>query len=200
MTLYPIARSRYDAGKDAGGSFFSEEFPDCFFLPEGGNTAAGSGILCGDPRRNRYNWRNSTQIADNLLYLCTPAGTGCTAAGIVAGLRSPLSEVLIFPVSRHGLDEPIIRNLPPAQASTTLGLKTRFSLLYDYTFGGFANYFRYGLCRSFYQQTNILLDPVYTAKMCSQFFDLLEKGHFQEGSTIVVLHTGGQQGWDGFSA
>jgi 1-aminocyclopropane-1-carboxylate deaminase/D-cysteine desulfhydrase-like pyridoxal-dependent ACC family enzyme len=41
-------------------------------------------------------------------------------------------------------------------------------------------------------------DPVYTAKMLYGIFDLLTKGAFQEGSCIVALHTGGQQGWAGF--
>jgi len=54
--------------------------------------------------------------------------------------------------------------------------------------------------RRFLTQTNILLDPIYTAKMLFGLFDMLAKGQFASGSTVVALHTGGLQGWEGFGA
>ena len=46
----------------------------------------------------------------------------------------------------------------------------------------------------FYDQHNIPLDFVYTAKMMFGVFDLVKKNHFNEGSKILCIHTGGLQG------
>lgn len=40
----------------------------------------------------------------------------------------------------------------------------------------------------------ILLDPVYSGKGMAGLIDLVRKGHFRKGETIVFLHTGGQIG------
>jgi D-cysteine desulfhydrase family pyridoxal phosphate-dependent enzyme len=41
------------------------------------------------------------------------------------------------------------------------------------------------------QKEGVLLDPVYTGKAMSGFFDLVEKGYFEKGATVVFLHSGG---------
>ncbi|MFN0013663.1 MAG: 1-aminocyclopropane-1-carboxylate deaminase/D-cysteine desulfhydrase, partial [Saprospiraceae bacterium] len=70
----------------------------------------------------------------------------------------------------------------------------------DYEFGGFAkkNALVLDFARAFQARTGILLDPVYTAKMLYGVWDLLAKGYFPAGSTVVAVHTGGLQGWAGF--
>ncbi len=50
-----------------------------------------------------------------------------------------------------------------------------------------------GFIRSFYAETGLKLDPVYTAKTMFALKELLEKGGL-DGETIVFLHTGGLQG------
>ena len=40
----------------------------------------------------------------------------------------------------------------------------------------------------------ILLDPVYSGKGMAGLIDLVRKGHFRKGETVVFLHTGGQIG------
>lgn len=42
------------------------------------------------------------------------------------------------------------------------------------------------------QQEGILLDPVYTARAFGALMDLLQKGYFPKGSSILFWHTGGQ--------
>ena len=37
----------------------------------------------------------------------------------------------------------------------------------------------------------ILLDPVYTGKVMAGLVDLVRNGHFEEGSNVLFLHTGG---------
>ena len=51
--------------------------------------------------------------------------------------------------------------------------------------------------KEFAQQTGILLDPVYTAKMMYGIFDQIKLGCFDRGQRIVALHTGGLQGLRG---
>ena len=48
----------------------------------------------------------------------------------------------------------------------------------------------------FKQGASILLDPVYTSKMMFGLLDLIEQGHFEKGTKILAIHTGGLQGWN----
>ena len=52
------------------------------------------------------------------------------------------------------------------------------------------------ICK-FYQDTGILLDPVYTSKMIYAFTQLVSERYFLPNSKVVLLHTGGLQGWNG---
>lgn len=44
----------------------------------------------------------------------------------------------------------------------------------------------------------ILLDPVYSGKGMAGLIDLIQKGHFKKGETVVFLHTGGAVGLFGY--
>lgn len=44
----------------------------------------------------------------------------------------------------------------------------------------------------------ILLDPVYSGKGMAGMIDLIKKGHFKTGETVVFLHTGGAVGLFGY--
>jgi len=74
-----------------------------------------------------------------------------------------------------------------------------FSIFDEYHFGGYAkvepvlNEF----VRSFYQHTNIKLDPVYTGKMMFGLFDQLKNNNKYSGKKILAVHTGGVQGIKG---
>lgn len=82
-------------------------------------------------------------------------------------------------------------------------LKNRqYSINTDYHFGGYAK-FKPALIEfmnDFKAKYGIALDPIYTGKMFFGIFDLVEKGYFEEGSTVVAVHTGGLQGIEGFRA
>lgn len=200
MRLLPWPKARYDACKQSGFENLQTEFPDCYILPEGGNipqalkacAAISEEIIAQLP----------PDSATQPLYLCAPAGTGCTAAGIIAGLKRPNSQVLIFPVSHQGLDRETILRLLADSGLDETELGTKFLMLDDYLFGGFAKLHPsvMDFTRKFWQQTKILPDPIYTAKMLYGIYDLLAKDAFPENSTVVAVHTGGMQGWDGFQA
>ena len=71
----------------------------------------------------------------------------------------------------------------------------------DYHFGGYAkvtaeliafiNFFKHNF--------KIPLDPIYTGKMLFGIWELIKKDYFREGSSIVVIHTGGLQGIEGMN-
>jgi 1-aminocyclopropane-1-carboxylate deaminase len=46
-------------------------------------------------------------------------------------------------------------------------------------------------------ETGILLDPIYTSKMCMRLMQQVELDEFKKGSSITMLHSGGLQGWRG---
>ena len=194
MQLIAVTKQEYDLGENSPRlRAIAARFADYFQLPEGGATR-----LAVDNCR-RITWEIQRQLpADRYqsLVVCVPAGTGCTAAGVIAGLGDA-GATWIFPAVNYGVDEATIQDYLsdcPSSASPD------FLFIRDYTFGGFAVHHKalMAFTRTFRDQTGILLDPIYTSKMMFGVFDLLLKGQFAPGSIVVALHTGGLQGWDGF--
>ncbi|HLP95302.1 MAG TPA: pyridoxal-phosphate dependent enzyme [Saprospiraceae bacterium] len=194
MELIPVPKTSYQEGKQDDYAYWRARFPDAFLLPEGGNMPEAV-AQC-----RRITAEILTQLPESdqkqRLVICCPAGTGCTAAGVASGLTPERGETWIFPVSEDGLHVSGIRQLLPE----SLGYTPEIRWIPDYVFGGFAKYQEevMAFVQRFYQQYQVLPDPVYTAKMLFGIFDLLAKGQFEEDSTVVVLMTGGQQGWRGF--
>ena len=51
----------------------------------------------------------------------------------------------------------------------------------------------------FYKESQIPLDPIYTAKMFFGVMNLIEKNYFPKKSKILLIHTGGIQGIQGMN-
>jgi len=191
MLLIAVSKPDYDRRQLELQQAMQQRFPEYYHLPEGGSTPAA-----------RENCRRiSAEILEQLpkntgrkLVVCVPAGTGCTAAGVVDGLGDA-GSTWIFPTVNFGLDKSAF----PAQRMDAIK-GPDFDFINDYTFGGFAVHRPplIAFVRSFQKQTGILLDPIYTSKMMFGIFDLLEKGAFAANSMVVAVHTGGLQGWAGF--
>ncbi len=66
----------------------------------------------------------------------------------------------------------------------------------NYHFGGYAKKTveLVAFMNSFYKDTKIPLDFVYTGKMMFGVYDLISKNYFPQGSKILCIHTGGLQG------
>ncbi len=194
MEIIPVTKREYDLGENGPRlRAIAAQFPSYFALPEGGATH----LAVDNCRRIAGEIQQQLPIAQQRsLVVCVPAGTGCTAAGMIAGLGHA-GKTWIFPAVNYGVDEAIIKKY---LFDYQLLVLRNFRFVRDYTFGGFAVY-RPELIefvRTFRLRTGILLDPIYTSKLMFGVFDLLAKGHFAPGSTVVALHTGGLQGWDGF--
>ena len=163
----------------------------CFILPEGGsNCLALPG--CAELVREM-----EVQLGSMPDCICVAGGTGGTLAGIVSGLegRSQALGVAVLKGDflKNDIAELMNHCLCPAW--------TNWQIRTDYHFGGYAK-FKPDLIRfinRFKVEHGIPLDPVYTGKLFFAIFDLAEKGFFNRGQTVVLVHTGGLQGIAGFN-
>jgi 1-aminocyclopropane-1-carboxylate deaminase len=160
---------------------FDHHFADdsrAFFIDEGGASALaakGCSELISE----------LTSTYDHLFCAC---GTGATAAGIINGLTEHglSTQFHGIPVLKNGefLRKDIGRFLEKPMA---------YHLHTDYHFGGYGKVKPelIEFVKQFVASTGILIEPVYTGKMLYALYDLAAKDHFNPGSKILAIHTGG---------
>lgn len=164
-----------------------------YILPEGGTNCLG----IKGCERIVTEVKEQIPVDTKIDYWCTSSGTGGTASGIITALAGN-SKTLVFSSLKGDFLKSDIQNL---LASCSAKKYKNWELITDYHFGGYAK-FKPALIEfinQFKSTSNIPLDPVYTGKMFYGVFDLLEKGFFAKGSTIVLVHTGGLQGVAGYN-
>jgi 1-aminocyclopropane-1-carboxylate deaminase len=152
------------------------KFGDFYLIPEGGtNQLAVKGC-------------EEILTAEDFAfdYICCAVGTGGTISGIINSAKLH-QKVLGFPALKGDFLSNDIRKFAK---------NDRWELITDYSLGGYAKvtpeYISF--LNSFYQNTNIPLDPVYTGKMVLGVLQLIEQNYFPEHSKILLIHTGGLQG------
>ncbi len=189
MKLHYISRKRYKE-KD-NGSFLHqlhEDFGRFYLLPEGGsNTEAVRG--CSEIIQ---------ELDIEYDVITVSCGTGCTMAGILAGLDGK-KYVVGFPALKNGdfLKKDIFRFIRSYNDKIYLN----WHLETGYHFGGYARYSEklIDFINEFKQQFQIQLDPIYTGKMIFGIFDLVKKVSFNHFKKIIAIHSGGLQGIKGFN-
>lgn len=156
------------------------QFGDFYLIPEGGtNELAVKG--CAE-----FTTKLSKEIEFD--YLCLPIGTGGTFAGIINGLGES-KKIIGFPVLKGA------EYLEGEIKSLLLHSKQNWFLNYDYHFGGYGK-FNDGLLhfiKDAKEKYGLPLDKIYTAKMVYGVFDLIGKGYFHKGTSVLIVHTGGLQ-------
>ena len=147
---------------------------DFFLIPEGGANEAGI----------RGCAEIALEIDMDFDFICCPCGTGTTLTGLASSLQN----------HQQALGFAALKVNPEAQAGFLNVANAH--VFYDYHFGGYAKTTPELLTfiQDFEASHGILLERVYTGKMLFGLFDLLKKGFFKAGQTVVVLHTGGLQG------
>jgi 1-aminocyclopropane-1-carboxylate deaminase len=181
MDLFFISREAYKQKTIPDLVYASYSAGDLYMIPEGGYGLKGalgaSGIL-------------PQTAARKYTHILSAVGTGTTLAGLI---RASTAAVKIIGVSvlknNHSLKQEI-EALLPADSNH------RFELLHQYHFGGYAKY-NAELTRfmnTFYKQTGIPTDFVYTAKAFYAATDLLQTGLFTTNDSVLLVHTGGLQG------
>ena len=166
----------------------------CYVLPEGGT--------------NSLAYKGLSELMDEIYtelnpdYVCVPVGTGGTVTGICRAAQG-FTKVLGFSVLKdgNGFSLAHIQHLVGTQLQDwDLMLETdqspRGIWVGDYHCGGYAKTTPelLSFIRLFETQHGILLEQVYTGKMLFGLYDMIRKGVFKHGSTIVAVHTGGLQG------
>ena len=192
MALHYLDRSTYR--RRAEPAFLAEalaEFGPAYLLPEGGTNALalpGCAELVAEIRQ---------QVAFDALAVAV--GTGGTLAGLLTGLVGPEQAVGVAALKNGGFLWDEVAALARAATGQTY---TNYAVQTDYHFGGYAKYSAELLdfMAQFRQRHGVLLDPIYTGKLLFGVLDLIARGHFAPGSTVVVIHTGGQQAWAGWEA
>jgi len=188
MQLHFVSRSAY-RDKKALLAQFQVDLDSTYILPEGGtNEHALKG--CAEIIKN-YDDQSTVD------FWCVACGTGGTTAGMVTALL-PNQKVMGFSVLKGDFLNKAIEKL-------LLGVNEKksqnWSINTDYHFGGYAKFDDnlIEFINTFKLKNQIQLDPIYTGKMFYGIYDLIKKGYFPKGSTIMAVHTGGQQGITGFN-
>ena len=183
MTLQYISREEYRKKTDeAFLSWVKEKWNDPYLLPEGGTNALGV-------RGAREFGLGLHSTAFD--YLCVPVGTGGTIAGLIQA-TGDRAEILGFPAIRGegSLASDITR------LSGEINQFARWRLERSYHHGGYAKttHELIAFIEQFERAHGFPLDAVYTGKMMFGIFDLLRRGYFSRGSTVLAIHTGGLSG------
>lgn len=159
-----------------------EKYPNSYLIPEGGtNELAVKG--CEEIL---------TEQDNQFDYICLCVGTGGTISGVINSSKSH-QKVLGFPALKG--------DFLAKEVSRYSRGKHHWELINDYHFGGYAKYNDelIHFINRFKKETKIPLDPIYTGKMMFGIVDMIVNNKFNTGSKILVIHTGGLQGIDGFN-
>jgi 1-aminocyclopropane-1-carboxylate deaminase len=180
MDLHYVDRESYrDKDSEVFIASLKNRFGDFYLLPEGGaNNLAVKG--CAEIVNN---------ISVQFNYICCPCGTATTLSGIASSLNSN-QKAIGFAALKGGdfLNDNV-------EAFIGKGFDN-WEINNDYHFGGYAKHSKelIDFIDMFAEYHAVPLEPIYTGKMMYGIFDLLNKGFFPEGSSIIAVHTGGLQG------
>lgn len=189
MLLHFISREEYRLRKTHQlQKELGRLFGDFYLIPEGGaNNLGVKGCV-----------EIVKEIEIDYDFIVTSCGTGTTLAGIVAGLKGN-KEALGFSALKGGsfLKEEVDHLVQECSEDHY----NNWKIIEDYHFGGYGkhNSTLIDFINLFKNNTEVALDPIYTGKMMFGLSDMIRNGYFNEGSTIVALHTGGLQGIKGFN-
>jgi 1-aminocyclopropane-1-carboxylate deaminase/D-cysteine desulfhydrase-like pyridoxal-dependent ACC family enzyme len=188
MTLLGISREHY---REKNQAEFLEnlrkQFGDFYLIPEGGTNAVAI-----QGTREILTARHS-----EFSHILTPIGTGGTFAGIAASLLPHQQLLGISALKGEGIREEMtdLLNVEGIQSPGILEVFTQYHQ------GGYAKWTTklIDFIHWFWDAFGIPLDPIYTGKMAFACWDLVEKNYFPPGSRILLIHTGGLQGNEGFT-
>jgi 1-aminocyclopropane-1-carboxylate deaminase len=175
MELLFVSREAY---KNKQQLFDSNAHQDWYFIDEGGKgELAMKG--CEEILNN----------VDGFTHVACAIGTGTTFAGLVKA------------AIKKGIHADGICVLKGAEAlnieiEASVGHKHSWTVHHQFHEGGYAKTSPqlFDFMDDFAQQTGILLDQVYTAKMVRAVIELTQQGYYKKGDKILLIHTGGLLG------
>jgi len=184
MKLSFVSRSEFRNLRQSPNELI-ESKDDVYVLPEGGT--------------NELAIKGCTEIVAEIredfdLIIC-PIGTGGTFCGIAKTLK-PNQALLGFSALKGYFIKGEVDSL-----LKKYGIKHKnYVLDTNYHFGGYGKSTSElsDFIRWFEENFRILLDPIYTGKTFFGVWDMVKKNKFEKNLRIVLLHTGGLQGIEGF--
>ncbi|MET7000887.1 1-aminocyclopropane-1-carboxylate deaminase/D-cysteine desulfhydrase [Chitinophaga defluvii] len=171
---------------------WTTQFPDAYLIPEGGHNAAGAqgceAILSLVPTQE-------------FSHIICAVGTGTTLAGLINSAlpHQQLSGIVVLKGAQYLADEVASLLKPRLQIAATQPASATppsWQLLHHLHGGGYARTSPalIDFINTFYRETSIPLDIVYTGKMMWGFRELVQQGYFPANSRILLIHSGGLQG------
>jgi len=185
MKLVFVSRKDYKRRNESEYlSELQQQYPNALILPEGGSSQLainGCSQLAKEVDK---------QVSGDIL--AVPCGTGATFAGLICG--SNFKQIRGYVVlSDESISDRVEKFINKEKCT-----KTNYQIEVA-VFGGYAKLSNELLAFVFdwLEQTGILLDPIYTSKMCMRIMQQIEAGEFQAGTKMTIIHSGGLQGWRG---
>jgi len=195
---------RIVSGRGASAPAMEELARECrergrkpYLIPVGGSNPVGAAGYAACALELISQFRRQDLQVDRLV---VPSGSAGTQAGLLAGLRGAGSSIPVTGINVSRSREPqeqSVHELALATASR-LGVESPIpresvDCNGDYVGPGYAlptpeMMEAVGMVA---RSEGILLDPVYTGKAMAGLIDLIRKGVFRKGETVVFIHTGG---------
>jgi 1-aminocyclopropane-1-carboxylate deaminase/D-cysteine desulfhydrase-like pyridoxal-dependent ACC family enzyme len=188
MSLHFVDRVTYRLKKEVNFlNTLETKFGQFYLIPEGGTNVLaiqGTAEIMGTTDRN-------------FSHITTCIGTGGTFAGLFASLNVDQNLLGFSALKGEFIHQEINRIIEQNQLSSSGAYK----IFTNYHFGGYAKYTQelIDFIWWFFENFGIVLDPIYTGKMAFGIWDLVQKGHFNPGSKVLMIHSGGLQGNVGFT-
>ena len=201
MVLLFVGRELYGQKESADfKKYLGEKFGVHYLIPEGGNNTEG--VL------------GCTEILDttrNYDYIFCAVGTGTTFAGLVMS-SNPCQVVVGISVLKGQNRLPtetklLLDKISPKNNFEIYGNEEiqkpvieNNCIINNFAFNGYAKYDRalVEFKKTFEIQFEIPLDHVYTAKLFYAVVTLAKQFKIKKGATILIIHSGGLQGNEGF--
>lgn len=182
MKLIPLSREEYKRRHDPDFiTSLQQQYPGFCFVPEGGsNEQAALGLT------ELVNELKHQSITPEHHVIACAIGSG----GTISGMLDAFPEMTFIGVAAVK-DKSLLEGLSQKYGD-------RLNIVSDNLFGGYGkttaelNEF----CLDFYNQTQVLIEPIYTGKLMhtltTRYDDLVDNK-----KTLLVIHTGGLQGIKG---
>lgn len=188
MVLHFVDRNTY-RGKNTFPVIedLKQKFGDFYLIPEGGT--------------NQLAIQGTSEIlspeTSTFTHLATPIGTGGTCTGLAASLL-PNQTLLGISVLKGEFIRLELENLA---ALNQVRSKGQVQIETQFHFGGYAKWKPelIEFIRWFWKEFQIPLDPIYTGKMGYAIWEKIKMDKFPPHSKILLIHTGGLQGSQGFT-
>ena len=192
MKLHFVSRTEYRRRYSPGYiNELHDLLGDFYFVPEGGSNLLGyygaAEMLPDD--------------AGEFTHIIMATGSGGTIGGnILAAIKQGVrgTRILSVPVLKD--HEYVIEVVRSFLLTEGIDCSKCLEVMPGYHHGGYAKFSEelINFIKDFQVRYHIPIDPVYTGKVLFAVSDLSKKAYFNSDDRILVYHTGGTQGMNGF--